>query len=111
MHLVDKHTPLICFTANNQQKTSVAWDTLVANRKKLYTKKVTAYLVYLRQQAAKYGIKGSRLSDIKSAIESLQAHPQDKTIGDLSDTLYIGVCKICITNEHGVTEFRCILMF
>lgn len=92
---------------NQPTKTSVLWDTLVANRKKLYTKKVTAYLVYLRQQAAKYGIKGSRLSDIKRAIESLQSHPQDKTIGEVADTLYVGQYAkiVSITNEHtGVTE-------
>lgn len=53
--------------------TSDKWQYLVDNRKMFYTKNMKAYIGYVKQQAAKYGIKGSRLSAIKRAIEALDS--------------------------------------
>lgn len=49
------------------------WINLVANRAWFYTKNLSAFVGYARTQAAKYGIKGSRLSAAKEAAVVLQS--------------------------------------
>lgn len=46
-------------------------DTIWLNRKRLITKNVSAFVGYARQQAAKYGIKGSRMDALKRTKEVL----------------------------------------
>ena len=53
-------------------ETSDVWEELVSLRDKFYTKNMKAYLGYVKRQAAKYGIKGSKLAEIKEAIEFLK---------------------------------------
>jgi predicted nucleotidyltransferase len=48
------------------------WDALVFHRSKFYTKNLSAFVSYARKQAAKYGIKGSRLNAAKEVMEFLQ---------------------------------------
>ena len=48
------------------------WFDLRRNRSKFYTKNMQAFIGYARQQAAKYGIKGSRLDAFKTVIDRLQ---------------------------------------
>ena len=45
------------------------WDHIVRNKEKLLTKKSAAFVGYCRQQANKYGIKGSRVAAAKAAME------------------------------------------
>ena len=45
------------------------WDEIVLNRQKFYTKNLKAFVGYARRQASKYGIKGSRLNDIKKVLD------------------------------------------
>ena len=45
------------------------WGHIVRNREKLLTKKSAAFVGYCRQQANKYGIKGSRVAAAKEAME------------------------------------------
>lgn len=52
--------------------TSPIWEHLVNHRKKFYSKNMSAYIGYVKQQAHKYGIKGSRLSELRYAITSLK---------------------------------------
>lgn len=71
---------------------SPEWEHIVENRKSFYTKDMKAYMGYVKQQAAKYGIKGSRLADIQEAIRSLEniynyANP---TLREVSGYLYVG---------------------
>jgi predicted nucleotidyltransferase len=47
---------------------SSAWDFIVTHRNKLLSKNVQPYIGYCRQQAGKYGLKGSRLGDLMDAI-------------------------------------------
>ena len=49
------------------------WDEIVRNRKKFYTKNLRAFVGYARRQAAKYGIKGSRLNDAKGVLDYLDS--------------------------------------
>jgi len=48
------------------------WDEfIIANRDKLINSKITAMIGYARQQANKYGIKGSRMGELNNIIEFL----------------------------------------
>jgi len=50
---------------------SAEWREIAANRDKLATKKSAAFLGYCRQQANKYGIKGSRVAAARAALARL----------------------------------------
>jgi hypothetical protein len=66
------------------------WEELVANRTKFYSKNLKAFVGYVKQQAAKYGVKGSRLADIKGAIDSLTVQDPNLTLGEVKSNLYFG---------------------
>jgi predicted nucleotidyltransferase len=66
-------------------ESSHIWDEIVANRNMFYTKNLTAFTGYCRKQAAKYGIKGSRLNDAKKVIAFLHNFPNKKMIDIWSD--------------------------
>lgn len=53
-------------------ESSPEWEFIVANRQKLLSKNVQPYIGYCRQQAGKYGLKGSRLGELKRVIEHLE---------------------------------------
>ncbi len=52
--------------------TSPIWELIVAHRDKFYTRSLKSLIGYARRQAAKYGIKGSRLSDIEAVLVVLR---------------------------------------
>lgn len=54
-------------------KSSHLWDVLVEQRERFYTKNLKAFIGYARRQAAKYGIKGSRLADIRKVVKYLKS--------------------------------------
>lgn len=45
------------------------WKALYRNRQQFHTRNLSAFIGYARKQAAKYGIKGSRLNDCKRVID------------------------------------------
>lgn len=47
------------------------WKFIVDNRQRFYTKNLKAFVGYARRQAAKYGIKGSRLNAAKQLLDFL----------------------------------------
>jgi predicted nucleotidyltransferase len=49
------------------------WREIVANRHRLITRKSAAFVGYCRQQANKYGIKGSRVAAARKALATLEA--------------------------------------
>jgi len=53
-------------------KDSKFWQTIRGMRDKFYTKSLGTFVDYARGQAAKYGIKGSRLSDAKNVLDFLK---------------------------------------
>ena len=61
---------------------SEAWDFIRANRTKFYCKNMKSYVGYVRQQAAKYGVKGSRLAALKEAIEFLSFLPKELKLSE-----------------------------
>ena len=72
------HAPLSAL-----QESSGVWTDLVWNREKFYTKNLKSFVGYARRQAAKYGVKGSRLSEAKQVLEALQSFACIYRIGDV----------------------------
>lgn len=56
-------------------KRTPLWDELAANRHKFYTRNLRAFVEYARRQAAKYGVKGSRLHAVKEFMDYLAKTP------------------------------------
>ena len=52
------------------------WERILKRRKKFYTRDLDAFVGYARKQAAKYGVKGSRLHDVNQVLESLKLYVQ-----------------------------------
>lgn len=53
-----------------------------ANLDKLLTKNINAFIGYARQQAARYGVKGSRMDALKRSLEVLDSLPQHDTLSE-----------------------------
>ena len=47
------------------------WEKMVKNRHRFYTRNLKSFVGYARQQCAKYGLKGSRLADMRTLISIL----------------------------------------
>ena len=88
----------LLFTPEHQiLEKSELWDKLVASREQFLHKRVTAFIGYAKQQADKYGIRGSRMNAMKAAVELLNADFDDKTpLSEIRDSVEIFV-KF---NEH-----------
>lgn len=57
------------------------WLEIYRNKEKLLTRNVNAFVGYARQQAAKYGIKGSRLDALKRVVAFLEPLPDWDRLG------------------------------
>jgi thermostable 8-oxoguanine DNA glycosylase len=79
------HTPTHPFTIN----TSPIWEELKSLRSKFYTKNLKSFVGYCRKQAAKYGIKGSRISAAKSVMDLLYKYTGNEKMQDVWDKLPI----------------------
>lgn len=76
------------------------WREIVTNRHRLLTKKSAAFVGYCRQQANKYGIKGSRVAAARVALEILKAGEAEfGTVAKLS-AIWPKVEAVCARNEH-----------
>ena len=81
---------------------SEIWATLCHHREKFYSKNLNAFVGYTRKQAAKYGIKGSRLSDIKHVIEYLAPFNPQIRLG--RNDIWMGLPEGEHITKHPVTE-------
>lgn len=59
-------------------ETSDIWRFIHDHRSDFYSKNLKAFVGYARRQAAKYGVKGSRLAEAKAFVESIQGNPSDR---------------------------------
>lgn len=66
---------------------SDTWDSIVSERHRFYTRNLKAFVGYARRQAAKYGVKGSRLSSVKFVIDFLNELDNEKQLKDYWDEL------------------------
>lgn len=65
------------------------WDFIRKHRSKFYTTDMKAYLGYVRKQAAKYGIKGSRLACLKRVLDIITPY----TSSNFSEQVKVGNIK------------------
>ena len=71
------HTP----SSQAEVTCPIIWYKLQSLRHMFYTKDLKAFTEYCRKQAAKYGVKGSRIAAIKSVISLLYSnHPNSKML-------------------------------
>ena len=69
-----------------EETTSSEWEFIKQNRHLFYTKNLRSYMGYVRTQAAKYGVKGSRLADAEKVLNFLKSfNEQEKQFWKLSD--------------------------
>lgn len=59
-------------------QSSTIWESLVRNRRAFYSKNLAAFMGYIKTQAAKYGIKGSRLDAAKEVVAFLRSKDEAK---------------------------------
>lgn len=52
------------------------WKFIQDNRSRFYTTNMKAYLGYVRKQASKYGVKGSRLAALRNVLEIVNKVPE-----------------------------------
>ena len=71
------------------------WRELVGRRSEFYTKNLDAFVGYARRQAAKYGIRGSRLQEAQAVYEILLSHVGWREASRLED-----VWELLPRSEH-----------
>jgi predicted nucleotidyltransferase len=68
-------------------ETHPLWKQLVTAKHLFYTKNLKSFVGYARRQAAKYGVKGSRLSDAKRVLEFLEQQSPSLRLRDVWEQL------------------------
>lgn len=63
------------------------WREIVAQRHRFYTKGLKAFVAYAQRQAAKYGLRGSRLNAAALVLDLLQRYPADTRLRQVWDQL------------------------
>lgn len=71
------------FKSNINNKTYWIFDKIFNNKLNLFTKQTTAFINYARQQASKYGLKGSRLAALESCIKELGSYNINLRLNDI----------------------------
>lgn len=67
-------------------ETSNTWKDLVKNRHRFLSNDMAPFVGYCRQQAGKYGLRGSRLGELLQVIEILKSKPAKDTIETVLQT-------------------------
>jgi len=76
------------------------WEEIERNRHRLITRKSAAFLGYCRQQANKYGIKGSRVAAAQAAFETLDARLKSRgTTAKLGEIAH-EIAMLTLATEH-----------
>ena len=66
-------------------KGSEVWDKIVENKHRFFTKNLKTLVDYARGQAAKYGVKGSRVSDAQNVMKFFEKFDKDSNNPKLKD--------------------------
>jgi len=106
----ENQTVAIDMLHSNKQSliiSSYIWDSIVKNRHKFYTKTLTAFLGYIKKQASKYGVKGSRLNAAKQVLDFLNQFDDELRIHEIWDKLPTGEYQIKYENdENGIKHYE-----
>jgi len=90
------HAPVHALT-----ESSLEWEDLVSKRHLFYTKNLKAFVGYARKQAAKYGVKGSRLSDAERVLAFFKERCGPARVEDRWDDLPTGEHIHKLENVNG----------
>lgn len=71
-----------------EQRNPVLWQDIKNRKHEFLTKNINAFVGYAKQQAAKYGIKGSRLDALKRTMELLEKLPANDKLSSYEQTLF-----------------------
>ena len=86
---------------------SPTWDEIVKNRSKFYTKNMASLIEYGRKQAAKYGIKGSRINDAERVRDYLMKfHPSTKIYTVWNDLPTGNHLNIMERDPKGIRQYQ-----
>lgn len=81
------------------------WHFIAENRQKLLSKNVQPFLGYIRQQTAKYGLKGARLAELQRVLKYFEQKPEKDTIGEHIEGLelseFVSICELSQPRPHG----------
>lgn len=91
-------------------QSSTLWDIIVENRDKFYTKNMKAYVGYVRKQAAKYGVKGSRLAVLEEVIHIVKDLPDEIKNPAKDFNNYIPTRLLHVFSKLPKTEFSGIVV-
>jgi len=89
---------------------TIIWSDIVHDREKFYTKNLKAFVGYARRQAAKYGIKGSRLDAAKAVLDLFEPI-KDPTLGWRVEDIWKNLplnehCHIVEESPNGVKQYQ-----
>lgn len=75
--------------------------TIYENRTRLITKNIMAFVGYAKQQAAKYGIKGSRMDALQRTVAALQDMEPNKRLGEYENRIFdlVDECESFVSLE------------
>ena len=86
------------------------WDFIRKNRSKFYSKNMRSYLGYVNKQAAKYGVKGSRMAALEQLVTFLKSDIKANRLKDVYDDLPVNefcVKTTSIGNRTHLNELPC----
>lgn len=83
------------------------WKRIYEKRSRFYSKNMKAFLGYAQKQAAKYGIKGSRLQAAKDFLEFLQGRDMENRMDLVWEQLPTGEhSKYLLDNPSGIKQYQ-----
>ena len=87
-------------------ETSSIWEDIVKERSRFYTKNLRAFIGYARRQAAKYGIKGSRLNAATEFLQFLNVTKAER-LSEIWETLVEDEHRHFVEdNPNGVRQYQ-----
>lgn len=69
------------------------WEEIVNNKEKLLSSQVSSFVGYTRTQAAKYGIKGTRVAALRLVLDWLKDFEDSKRIYDAWPPVFVKKCN------------------
>lgn len=90
---------------------SELWYFMVENRTKFYSKTLKAFVGYVKRQAAKYGLKGSRLADVEEAMNRLRTMDPNKQLHEVQYALHFGEFAKWIIQDPKVNSMQNVQFF
>lgn len=86
---------------------SSIWDVITHNKERFYSKNLKAFVGYARGQAAKYGVRGSRLTAVGDVLDVLYSHAPELPMACLWSRLPLGKhCHMIDSNPQGISQYQ-----